>query len=147
MTLPGEGLIRFGVPLDGVEYEPRPAAYAVIRNPAGAVAAVRVPAGYWLPGGGSHPGETPEETITREVREELGGTLRLGAKIGEALEYFQVASEGRSYAMRAVFFRAEWIAESGAPAEYPVAWLDVSGPGPYFHHASHDWAVMQDQGR
>lgn len=133
----------FGVPVTGVPYEQRCAAYAVIRNRAGAIAAVHVPAGYWLPGGGSLAGETPEETVVREVREELGGTLRLVHKIGEALQYFFAASEGRYYAMQPVFFRAELIEESHGPAEYALCWLDVNHPGPCFFHACHDWAVQQ----
>jgi 8-oxo-dGTP pyrophosphatase MutT (NUDIX family) len=75
----------FGSPVGGVTYEKRIAAYAVIRNPAGAVAAVQTPAGYWLPGGGTRPGETPEETVVREVREEFGHALRLIGTIGEAV--------------------------------------------------------------
>jgi len=133
----------FGVPVAGVPYEQRCAAYAVIRNRAGTVAAVHVPAGYWLPGGGNLPGETPEETVVQEVREELGGTLRLVHKIGEALQYFFAASEGRYYAMQAVFFRAELHEESHGPAEYELCWLDVSHPGPWFFHVCHDWAVRQ----
>ena len=133
----------FGLPVTGISYEQRCAAYAVIRNHAGAVAAVHVPAGYWLPGGGSLAGETPEETVVREVREELGGTLRLVHKIGEALQYFFAVSEGRYYAMQAVFFRAELIEESHGPAEYELCWLDVSHPDPWFFHACHDWAVWQ----
>lgn len=92
-------LPTFGVPVAGAAYERRCAAYAVIRNRAGAVAAVHGPAGYWLPGGGSLVGETPEETVVREVREELGGTLHLTHQIGKALQYFFAASEGRYYAM------------------------------------------------
>src|SRR5437870_1595607 len=99
----------FGVPVAGVTYEQRCAAYAVIRNSVGAVAAVQVPAGYWLPGGGMLPGETPEETVVREVREELGCTLRLVRKIGEAVQYFYAATEGRYYAMQATFFRAKLV--------------------------------------
>jgi len=133
----------FGVPVAGVPYEQRRAAYAVIRNREGSVAAVHVPAGYWLLGGGSLARETPEETVVREVREEIGGTLRLVHKIGEALQYFFAASEGRYYAMKAVFFRAELIEESHRPAEYALCWLDVSHPGPWFFHACHDWAVRQ----
>ena len=33
---------------------------------------------------GSLPGETPEETLVREVREELARSVRLVTKIGEA---------------------------------------------------------------
>lgn len=136
----------FGVPVAGATYEPRCAAYAVIRNGVGAVAAVRAPAGYWLPGGGSLAGETPEETVVREVREELGGTFRLIGKIGEALQYFFAASEGRYYAMQAVFFRADLLEGVHGPAEYGLCWLDVNRPGPWFFHACHDWAVRQSGG-
>jgi len=68
----------FGTPVAGVTYEQRCAAYAVIRNDVGTVAAVHVPAGYGLRGGGMLPQEAPEEAVLREVREELGGTLRVG---------------------------------------------------------------------
>ncbi|HEY7493091.1 MAG TPA: NUDIX domain-containing protein [Candidatus Tectomicrobia bacterium] len=133
----------FGAPIAGVRYEQHHAAYAVIRNNTGAVAAVRAPAGYWLPGGGSLPGETPEETVIREVREELGGTLHLINKIGVAVQYFFAATEGRYYAMQAVFFRAALADGSCGPAEYEVCWLDISRPAPLFFHACHDWAVRQ----
>ena len=132
----------FGSPVAGVAYEQRLAAYAVIRNRAGAVAAVHVPAGYWLPGGGALPGETPDTTVVREVREELGYALHLIGKIGEAVQYF-FAAAGRYYVMRAVFFRAEFAEGLRGPAEYEVCWLDVSHPARLFFHACHDWAVHQ----
>jgi len=135
--------VTFGVPVAGVTYEQRRAAYAVIRNSVGAVAAVHVPAGYWLPGGGMLPGETPEETVVREVREELGCPLHLVCKIGEAVQYFFAAAEGRYYAMQAVFFRAELVEGPRGSAEYKLCWLNVSPPGPWFFHACHDRAVRQ----
>jgi 8-oxo-dGTP pyrophosphatase MutT (NUDIX family) len=133
----------FGSPVAGVAYEQRLAAYAVIRNTTGAVAAVRASAGYWLPGGGALSGETPEETVVREVREELGRALRLINKIGEAIQYFYAVADSKYYAMRAVFFRAELAEVPLCPAEYEVDWLDTSHPTPLFFHACHDWAILQ----
>jgi 8-oxo-dGTP diphosphatase len=141
--LPGSHSPTFGSPVGGVTYEKRLAAYAVIRNHAGAVAAVHTPAGYWLPGGGTLPGETPEETVVREVREELGHALRLVGKIGEAVQYFFAVADGRYYAMRAVFFQAELVEVPLGPGEYEVCWLDASHSAPLFFHACHDWAVRQ----
>lgn len=60
--------LTFGKPLEGVAYTERPAAYVVVAGENGSVAAVRGAAGMiGLPGGGSLPGETPEETVRREV--------------------------------------------------------------------------------
>jgi 8-oxo-dGTP diphosphatase len=132
-----------GAHIAGVTYEERLAAYAVIRNSAGAVAAVRGPAGYWLPGGGALPDETPDETVVREVREELGCALRVVGKIGEAVQYFFAAADDRYYAMPAVFFRAELGEATLGPAESRICWLDLEGPKPLFFHACHDWAVRQ----
>ncbi len=62
----------FGARLEGVAYVDRPAAYAVVAGENGTVAAVKGTSGkFFLPGGGCLPGETAEETVKREVREEL----------------------------------------------------------------------------
>jgi len=141
--LSGSHVLTFGSPVAGVAYEKRLAAYAVIRSRTGTIAAVRAPAGYWLPGGGALAGETPEETVVREVREELGRELRLVSKIGEAIQYFFASADSKYYAMRAVFFRAELAEVPLGPGEYELCWLNASQPTPLFVHASHDWAVRQ----
>ena len=141
--LSGSHALTFGSPVAGVAYEQRRAAYAVIRSRTGTIAAVRAPAGYWLPGGGALAGETPEETVVREVREELGRELRLINKIGEAIQYFFASADGKYYAMRAVFFRAELAEAPIGPGEYELCWLNASQPPPLFVHACYDWAVRQ----
>ena len=65
----------FGSKEPHVQYAERRAAYVVIAD-GEKVATVNPRREYFLPGGGSLSGETPEETIAREVREELARGVR-----------------------------------------------------------------------
>jgi 8-oxo-dGTP diphosphatase len=141
--MPSTPIPIFGAPVAGVTYKSRLAAYAVIRNSAGAVAAVQAPAGYWLPGGGALPGETLQDTVRREVQEELRYTIHIIGTIGEAVQYFFAATEHQHYVMRAVFLQAEFVEKIDGLAEYAVCWLDVTQPQPLFFHACHDWAARR----
>jgi 8-oxo-dGTP diphosphatase len=85
---------NFGVPLEGVAYTERPAAYAVVAGENVTVAAVKGTSGkFFLPGGGCLPGEAAEEAVRREVREELARSVRLIRPIGAATQYFYAADD------------------------------------------------------
>src|SRR5262245_11785385 len=97
--------MTFGARREGVAYTARPAAYAVIPGENATVAVVKGPSGMIsLPGGGSLPGESAEETVVREVREELARHVRLIRILGAATQYFYAADDDRHYQMSAVFF-------------------------------------------
>lgn len=57
---------------------------AVLRDAHGRVLAARRerPAGWELPGGKVEPGETEPAALVRELREELGITVEVGARVG-----------------------------------------------------------------
>src|SRR5690348_10349000 len=101
---------RFGTPEPGISYRERRAAYAVIVRE-GRVATVQNRGRHFLPGGGSLPNEAPEQTVVREVREELARSVRLIRKIGEATQYFYADADDCHYHMPAVFFAAEFTDE------------------------------------
>jgi len=147
---PDAGVPVFGEPPAGVGCRARLAAYVVVRDPGGRVAVVRVRAAdgtmrSWLPGGESHPGESPETTAAREVREELGRGVRLDGRIGGAVQFFYAHAEQCWYEMTAVFFRGTF---QGAPLGVgtdELVWLDADRDRASFFHACHAWAASQAQ--
>jgi 8-oxo-dGTP pyrophosphatase MutT (NUDIX family) len=132
----------FGVREPGTAYTERRAAYGVVFGAAETVAVVRGPSGrFWLPGGGSLPGESAEDTLPREVREELGRGVRLTHRLGEATQFFHAASEDRHYRMQAVFFRADFAGRSSTGGEHELCWHPLDQAGAAFDHECHGWAV------
>ena len=131
----------FGSLNPAIGYTPRRAAYAVITDPGGMIATVKGSFGYFLPGGGSLPGETPEQTVRREVREELAREVRIVRQIGEAIQYFY--ADGRQYRMEATFFAAEFSSDAGGVGEHELYWLDKAEMEGAFFHGSHAWAGCQ----
>ena len=130
----------FGSFSPDIEYENRPAAYAVILNNEGKIAVVTAQKGLFLPGGGSEPLESPKETVIREVLEETGRNSRVIQRLGMTTEYFEV--ENRYYRMEAVFFLAEFIIEPQGEGEHALFWLSASELQSFFY-ASHNWIAQQ----
>lgn len=139
----------FGSREPRVQYTERRAAYVVVISDGGEVAAVvGSRPSHFLPGGGSLPGEAPEETVAREVYEELGRGVRLKRKLGEAVQYFYSETDGRHYEMRATFFAGEFTEvarrvrerERGA-CEHELRWLPPSEAEGAFFHVCHAWAA------
>jgi 8-oxo-dGTP pyrophosphatase MutT (NUDIX family) len=128
----------FGSPAPGVDHTPRLAAYAVVHDDRGLVAAVRTSLGYFLPGGGALAGETPEVTVVREVCEELAREVRMTGRTVQAVQYFAV--DGRHYRMEAAFLGAEFVGGRTGSSEHRLAWVRPGHSGRFFH-ASHVWAA------
>ena len=135
----------FGYVVEGATYQPRPAAYALIRDAEGQVAVVKTRRGYFLPGGGSDTGETPEQTVSREVREELGREVRIIGKVDEAIQYF--SADGKYYRLEATFFEAEIEGEAAGDAEYELLWASPTTAEEEFFHQCHWWAINQSGSR
>ena len=133
----------FGSSNPNIEYKERRAAYVVIKTD-GKVAMVRKGQKLFLPGGGSLRGEAPEDTVAREVYEELARRVRLIHKIGEAIQYFYSTDDDRHYQMPATFFTGEFTDEpSSGTGEHGLHWLPVTESELACFHASHAWAVRQ----
>ena len=121
----------------------RPGAYALLTDSCGLVGIIRTPRGYFLPGGGIEGGETAEDALIRELREELGWTARILARIGEAVQY--LVAEGEGYlAVQGTFFRVclvERVAEVEPNCE--LEWHSASDAIQRLRRRSDAWAVEQ----
>jgi 8-oxo-dGTP pyrophosphatase MutT (NUDIX family) len=115
---------------------PREAAYAVIRK-AGSIAAVRNGSTYFLPGGGSQGQESPMETITREVAEELECEIEIAYEIGRAVQYFYSNDDETSYRMEATFYSARLASEPRGE----VFWVAEAVLKNLLYHECHRWAI------
>jgi kynurenine formamidase/8-oxo-dGTP pyrophosphatase MutT (NUDIX family) len=129
----------FGAKLPGVEYRPRPGAYALIFDGAGRVALVHEEGDWYLPGGGLEQGETAEQALVREVQEECACGIEIGTVLGEALEFLENRA-GQRLEVHARFFRADFV---GAPT---ASWRTPEEACALVRRRSDAWAIRSAAG-
>jgi 8-oxo-dGTP diphosphatase len=110
-------VLEFGVRHAERTYVHRPCAYAVFFDEVRRVAVIENPRGTFLPGGGGEPGETPEVTVCREVREECGYELIELVRLGEAVQFVYTPGNTHGLSKHGVFFHARLGARLGEPTE------------------------------
>ena len=133
----------FGTRIAGVEYLYRPSAYALVRNAQGDLAVARTPVACFLPGGGIDSGETPEQTVEREAREECGLVLRPLSRIGQAIEFSYSIAHDVHYEKDSVFIEAEVVGITMATeADHQLFWLSPNDSIAALSHGSHRCAVQ-----
>src|SRR5438045_5315394 len=95
----------FGAPPPGVTPIVRPSAYAIIANDAH-IAVMWTPLGAFLPGGGIDPGESIDEAVRREAREEAALAVKLGTWRASAVEHTWSPQDLVQYEKRSAFVDA-----------------------------------------
>lgn len=121
----------------------RPSAYALLFDAEGRVAVVDTPQGLLLLGGGIDDGESPEQTIVRETREEVGLTLAAGGWRRWAVETIWSPRELKQFEKRCTFTDATVAGAPVAPVEtdHTLRWLDAGEAMRRLWHESHRWAI------
>ena len=137
---------QFGTRAPGQHYVSRPSAYVVLRDPSDRIAVVRTPIGVFLPGGGQHPLETPEQAAIRETREECGLVIEIVGRIGVADQYVYSEPEDTFFAKRSTFLRAARVASApSAEADHTLHWVAERDAEQLLTHPSHRWAITEDR--
>jgi 8-oxo-dGTP diphosphatase len=135
----------FGSSPAGVRSIVRPSAYAIIGGYGGTVAIVRTPQGLFLPGGGIEAGESPHESIVREVREECGLIVRVGEWSAHAVDFIYSLTEREHFEKRCTFHEAHVLSTPGGAIEldHELLWMAPAGAIAGLGHPSHRWAVAR----
>ena len=132
----------FGEKLEGVTYNPRPGAYAIILEN-GKTAAVKTSTGYFLPGGGIEENENYEECLKRECLEEIGFKINILDFVGRAKKYFYSTTRFEYMVSDGYFYFAELIGEQQKPTEedHELVWIRRNEAKDLFFLEHQAWAV------
>ena len=132
-------MIEFGNINAGVQYIERVGAYAVIPDESGVFTLIRTPKGYFLPGGGLHAGESPEEALRRETIEETGYDSVILSPLGSATQFT------RKYRKIGHFFSARLTARIAEPIEtdHELIRLSAQEAIRQMRHEYHAWAIRE----
>ena len=136
----------FGVRLAGKEYRDRFGAYGIVSNAEGKIILVQAPNGaYFLPGGGIEAGEDQKQAISREMMEELGYQVEIGAYLGEAIEYFYSSHRDIYFRHPGYFYIIDRWQSICQPLEKnnQLSWVSADDAMLLLKRGSHRWAVQK----
>lgn len=144
-AMPWVGEPEFGRRDPGVAYRDRPGAYALMFDDAGHIAVVETPQGCYLPGGGLEAGESDEDALHREVREECGLDCAIVCPLGVAIEYVHAVAEAAWFRKRGMFFliRPGDVIDAVTEPDHRLHWLDPGEAVDRLRHGSQKWAVSR----
>jgi 8-oxo-dGTP diphosphatase len=123
----------------------RPSAYGLVVNGAARIAIVRTPLGLYLPGGGMEQGESPIETVVREVWEECGLEAQVGGWIARAVDIVYSPSDRTHFEKRSTFVDARCSERraAGQEPDHALEWVTPEEALDSLAHPSHRWAVSE----
>ena len=98
-----------------------------------------------LPGGGLEEGETIEEGLKREFREETGYLVRVLEHIGSAGQYVYAREEQVCFNKLCHFFEVELVGGPGVAvdSDHQIHWISSENAADFLTEEAHRWAVAK----
>jgi 8-oxo-dGTP diphosphatase len=123
----------------------RPGSYAVLFNEKGEAGIVKTDEGYYfLAGGGIEDGETPEETLHREVKEEAGLFMDITSSIGTVAEHYHDKENDRHYKKVVHLYLVEpkvFVPEAQTEPDHTFMWLPIPQAYRLMYHDAYRWGI------
>lgn len=117
----------FGEKLPGQQYTDRKGAYAIILNEKNEVATIKLPHGYFLPGGGIEGEESKVDCLRRECLEELGWEIEINQFVCAASNYHYSIYRKRHLHSIGYFYLATYVKQVMNPVEkdHSLVWMSL----------------------
>lgn len=131
----------FGRKRNDRDYIKRPGAYALIMR-AGKVLIVDENSGWFLPGGGLEPGETPVQALHREMLEETGYRIDAPTKLTRVRQFTVSRSDGTAWDKDCHIFTAR-LTDRPQHGHCELRWVEVDEAIETLAHESFQWIVEQ----
>lgn len=137
----------FGTKDPKLDYHKRVGVYAVIPDATGKRLLILGAPNHalFLPGGEVEPGESDEETIARELLEEFGVAVTVGAKLGTASEYFYSHHRQTAYYHPATFYACTDLHKVAEPLEdfNTLMLMPLAEAAAQLKRPTHRWGVAE----
>jgi len=139
---------QFGRPEPGAAPRERPAAFCVVED-GGRIALVKITTGrtppfFDLPGGALDEGETAQAAGARELIEETGLVVEVGALVGAARQHFRLGN-GEAVNNHCRFHAARIVGHDPAGKiedDHELVWKTPLEALGLLRHEAHAWAVV-----
>ncbi|NFE94581.1 NUDIX hydrolase [Clostridium botulinum] len=136
--------MTFGERLKDKKYTDRIGAYALIFHN-DKIAVIKLPGGYFLPGGGVEKGENNEECLNRECMEELGCTINIKEFVCVGSSYHWGRRFNGYIHSIGNFYLADSLKKVGNPTEkdHELVWLTIDEACDKMFLSHQAWAIKE----
>lgn len=133
----------FGEKIEDAKYYDRPGTYLLCVKDS-KLAVVKIPKGYFLPGGGIDEGESKEDCLKRECIEELGCKVSIIEYLGCAEMYSIHERYGHFHPIQ-YFYIGEVLEKIVEPVEldHELQWIPLDEVQGMLYLQTQQWAVEQ----
>jgi len=135
----------FGVKENGIDYRKREGVYGISFNSSGQVALIKVPYGYFLPGGGIEDNEDHNSCLKREFKEETGYGIDIKKFVDCVAQYTYSHRVGCHLKLIGYFYLVDIKEDKYGKLEddHELVWRDIADVPNIMNLKYQGWAIKK----